>query len=132
MELSVIVAHTSASLRKLLKATIVAMGNKVVEAESGKQGLSLVEANQADLILVEHPLADLDVASFITQVKLVTGHEHTPVVVIAASKDNETKEQLTSAGGAGWLVPPLQPPALVKKLEGFKARKANMESDPKS
>ena len=75
MELSVIVVHSSPSLRKFLKATVAAMGNQVVVAESDKQGLSFLESNQADLIIVEQPLLDLEAANFITQVKLISGHE---------------------------------------------------------
>ena len=108
------------------------MGNQVVVAESDKQGLSFLESNQADLIIVEQPLLELGAANFITQVKLIPGHEQTPVVVIAASKDNEAKEQVRSAGGAGWLVQPLQPQQFIRMLEGFKARKAKKESETKS
>jgi len=108
------------------------MGNQVVVAEIDKQGLSFLESNQADLIIVEQPLLELGAANFITQVKLISGHEQTPVVVIAASKDNEAKEQVRSAGGAGWLVQPLQPQQFIRILEGFKARKAKMESETKS
>ena len=132
MELSVIVVHSSPSLRKFLKATVAAMGNQVVVAESDKQGLSFLESNQADLIIVEQPLLELEAANFITQVKLIPGHEQTPVVVIAASKDNEAKKQVRSAGGAGWLVQPLQPQQFIRMLEGFKARKAKKESETKS
>ena len=42
MEMSVIVVHSSPSLRKFLKATVAAMGNQVVVAESDKQGLSFL------------------------------------------------------------------------------------------
>ncbi len=88
MELSVIVIHSSPSLRKFLKATVAAMENQVVVAESDKQGLSFLESNQADLIIVEQPLFELGAANFITQVKLIPGHEQTPGAVIAARKYN--------------------------------------------
>ena len=106
------------------------LGSEQKHIDGGQLRKSKIK--QLNLIIVEQPLLELEAANFITQVKLIPGHEQTPVVVIAASKDNEAKKQVRSAGGAGWLVQPLQPQQFIRMLEGFKARKAKMESETKS
>lgn len=89
-------------------------GFEVVRVELGKEGLSAVESDSFDLILVDWQLPDmsgLDVLEQLRQKQIST-----PIIVVTGHRDTQSLTQALDAGAADVLRKPFGPPQLLERI----------------
>jgi two-component system nitrogen regulation response regulator NtrX len=94
-------SNITASVAQLLELE----GYQVLEANSGRKGLDVLEDHEADLVLLDVKLPDLDGLSVLREIKKKDADM--PVVMMSAYGTIETAVEATKAGAYDFLEKPL-------------------------
>jgi len=104
----------------LFEALIKRMGNsEAVKFSNALQGLAWAKENDADLVIVDYMMPDLNGMEFIHQFRATPGKEDIPVLMITANDQKQVRYRALDAGATDFLTKP------VDKIE-FMARANNM------
>lgn len=100
---TIIVIEDEAQIRRFLRTTLASEGYKVIEAETGKQGLNEAATRKPDLIILDLGLPDID---GVEVVKGVRTWSSVPVIILSARSQESDKISALDAGADDYLVKP--------------------------
>jgi len=100
---TLIVIEDEAQIRRFLRTTLASEGYQVIEAETGKQGLSEAATRKPDLIILDLGLPDLD---GVEVVKKIREWSSIPIVILSARSQESDKISALDAGADDYLVKP--------------------------
>ncbi|MFC4597853.1 response regulator [Cohnella hongkongensis] len=111
---SIWVVDDQAINRIVLKQLLDSQGYMVRLLESGTEAVSLIESNQAeaDLILMDLHMPDMDGIEATIRIRQQLGRERLPIVAVTADVTSEMHERCRSAGMNDILTKPIEPNAL--------------------
>jgi len=100
---TILVIDDEKPIRKFLRVTLVASGYAVLEAESGKLGLTQVATQKPDLIILDLGLSDMDGVEVARQVR---EWSTLPIIVVSARGKEQDKVVALDAGADDYLTKP--------------------------
>ncbi len=100
----ILVIDDEASIRESLTGILSDEGFEVVCAESGELGLTLLETEQVDLVLLDIWMPGID--GMETLKRLKEAHSHLPVIMISGHGNIETAVQATHLGAFDFIEKP--------------------------
>jgi len=100
---TIIVIEDEAQIRRFLRTTLASEGYQVIEAETGKQGLTEAETHKPDLIILDLGLPDMD---GVEVVKGVRSWSSVPIIILSARSQEGDKISALDAGADDYLVKP--------------------------
>lgn len=109
----------SASIRQMVSFTLKIEGYDVIEAEDGVVALAKLEENQADMILTDLNMPNMNGIELIKNLRTNPNYRFTPIILLTTESQAEKKKEGKSAGATGWIVKPFnseQLVAVVKKV----------------
>jgi len=114
----VLVAEDNPINREIMLSQLTALGYTVEEAASGKEALRKYQAGQYDLILTDIEMPELDGYGLAAEIRRLEkdGRPRTPILAITASDFDLDESKARSAGLDGYMLKPLDPKVLAKKL----------------
>ncbi|NIC42768.1 PleD family two-component system response regulator, partial [Aquabacterium sp. A08] len=86
-DLKILVVDDDPSTRLALRAVLRKQGYQVVEADNGQAGVDAVQAQRPHLVLMDVVMPVLDGYSACAQMRLLTGDESLPIVMLTAADD---------------------------------------------
>ena len=99
--------------RKVVQSMLEAADVVMTEAESAEAGLSLIDANDYDVILMDLRMPGMDGLAAIRRVRARTDAKaRLPIVVVTADNGREVRGQALAAGADDLLHKPVQMQAL--------------------
>ncbi len=99
----VLVVEDEAEVMRFLRATLPAVGYRVVEAASGQQALIEAATRAPDLVLLDLGLPDLD---GVTVARRLRAWSTTPIIVLSARGREHDKIEALDAGADDYLTKP--------------------------
>lgn len=100
---TIIVIEDEAQIRRFLRTSLASEGYQIVEAETGRQGLSEAATHKPDLIILDLGLPDMD---GVEVVKVVRAWSSVPVIILSARSQESDKISALDAGADDYLVKP--------------------------
>lgn len=100
---TIIVIEDEAQIRRYLRTTLSSECYLVIEAETGKQGLSEAGTRKPDLIILDLGLPDMD---GVEVVKGVRAWSSVPIIILSARSQESDKISALDAGADDYLVKP--------------------------
>lgn len=100
---TLIVIEDEAQIRRFLRTTLASEGYQVIEAETGKQGLTEAATRKPDLIILDLGLPDMD---GVEVVKGIRAWSSVPIVILSARSQESDKISALDAGADDYLVKP--------------------------
>jgi len=100
---TIIVIEDEAQIRRFLRTTLASEGYKVIEAETGKQGLNEAATRKPDLIVLDLGLPDMDGVEVIKELRTWSS---VPVIILSARSQESDKISALDAGAGDYLVKP--------------------------
>jgi two-component system chemotaxis response regulator CheY len=110
---TVLTVDDSRTMRDMLLMALEDAGYRVIQAVDGIDGLEVLAANGADIIITDINMPRMDGFGVIEGVRADPNHRHTPVLVLTTESDAEKKARARAAGATGWIVKPFDPVKLV-------------------
>jgi DNA-binding response OmpR family regulator len=108
----VLVIEDDTAIRLLYRINLTLEGFDVCEADTGGDGWLLARSEGPDVILLDLRLPDCHGSEVL---ELLRGDHLTadvPVLVISATADKETREELLAGGASGFITKPFNPAKL--------------------
>jgi two-component system, OmpR family, KDP operon response regulator KdpE len=100
---TIIVIEDEAQIRRFLRTTLASEGYKVIEAETGKQGLSEATTRKPDLIVLDLGLPDMDGVEVVKELRTWSS---VPIIILSARSQESDKISALDAGAGDYLVKP--------------------------
>lgn len=95
---TILVIEDSSDTRELLSVLLQQQGYKVVQAQSGLEGLLKARGNYPDLILMDLTLPEMDGIEAARRIHQTPELSHVPIFVVSAYLDAEIEAEVLAAG----------------------------------
>lgn len=116
MTKTVLTIDDSRTMREMLNMALVQAGYRVLQAVDGVEGLEMLRAEGADVVITDINMPRLDGFGVIEGVRADPSHRATPILVLTTESDATKKERARAAGATGWIVKPFNPTKLVDAI----------------
>jgi two-component system cell cycle response regulator DivK len=105
--------------RVLVRRVMEAEGCRVLEAETGPEGIEIAQTYRPDIILVDINLPEVDGYQVTAKLKTVEALRDVPIVALTANVMKGDREKTLEAGCSGYIQKPVDIDLLPQQLEGF-------------
>jgi two-component system, cell cycle response regulator DivK len=112
--------------RLLVKRILMAENYELLEATNAAQAINLLETTTPDLILMDINMPDMDGYTLTTKIRSMPGLARVPILALTANVMRGDKEKTLEAGCDGYIQKPLDVDQLVREIEKFLTRRANV------
>ena len=114
---NILVIEDDVSVRTLLEKSLSSKGYEITVAKDGLEGLTMLETESPDLIIVDIMMPRVDGMTF---VKAIKGYDNTkpiPVIFLTAKNDPKSMIEGINVGARFYITKPFQLDELVSKVE---------------
>jgi DNA-binding response OmpR family regulator len=119
----ILIIEDSDSIRRMIEALVSARGYEVDAVSTGAKGLEVAFEKLPDVILLDLNLVgNFDGFEVCVRLRASPLTRSTPVIVISALTDEESKKRATDAGCTAYYTKPFSPIALLKEIESLRVR----------
>jgi two-component system KDP operon response regulator KdpE len=109
----ILVVEDDRPIRRFLEAALADAGYEVVEAETGRMGLTQMLARIPDLVILDLGLPDMDGMEIVAQVR---EWSQVPIIILSARGREDDKVQALNAGVDDYLTKPFGVPELLARI----------------
>ena len=109
----VLLVEDAPEIRRFLRATLVGHGFRLVEAETGREGLQAAETRQPDIVILDLGLPDMDGLQVIGRLREWTA---VPILVLSARGQEADKIAALDAGADDYVSKPFGVGELLARL----------------
>jgi len=113
MPAKVLVIEDDAHIRRLLRVALERAGHRVAEAGTAREGLSLVDIDKPDAVLLDLGLPDRDGLELI---QLIKARSPAPILVVSAREDTAEKVAALDLGADDYLTKPFDTEELLARV----------------
>jgi two-component system KDP operon response regulator KdpE len=113
-------------IRRLLRITLEE-GYRVLEAETGRQGLSAVALRRPDVVLLDLGLPDLDGLAVLDRLR---EWSRVPVLILTVREEPEDKIAALDAGADDYVTKPFDSGELLARLRAIQRRALDLREAP--
>jgi two-component system KDP operon response regulator KdpE len=110
---TVLVVEDEPEIRHLLRASLVSQGYRLLEATTGKEGLTLAASHRPDLLILDLGLPDMDGLDVVRQVREWTS---VPILILSARGKERDKVAALDAGADDYVTKPFGMGELIARM----------------
>jgi CheY-like chemotaxis protein len=119
----ILIVEDSDSIRRMIEALVAGRGFEVTAVSSGAKGLEAAALNVPDVVLLDLNLpGTYDGLEVCRRLRAEPATLATPIVIITAMADAESKQRALDAGCTAYYTKPFSPTALLKEISSFRHR----------
>lgn len=104
----ILVVEDDIPLNEFISQSLVADGYRVLNATNGREGLSILEESQVDLIISDIMMPGMDGIEMCSQVKLNIDFSHIPLILLTARSNSESEIAGIESGADSYIVKPFK------------------------
>lgn len=108
----ILTVDDSASVRQMVKFTLVDAGYSVLEAVDGQDALTKL-TNPLNLVITDLNMPNLDGIGLIRSIRAHPDCKGLPVIMLTTESQESKKQEGKAAGATGWIVKPFTTQQLV-------------------
>lgn len=109
----ILTVDDSATMRQLIRISLVRAGYEVVEAEDGVEGLEKSAKEAFDLVLSDVNMPRMNGLELVRSLRKDAKYRFTPILLITTESLLAKKQEGKAAGATGWIVKPFDPAELL-------------------
>ena len=115
----ILIVDDSSTIRKLIRYILKKQEYRITEAKDGMDAMEKLASLEADLIIVDLNMPNMDGIQFVKNLRSNYYYMDTPVIMLTTTKDAELNRDALLAGVNLFLNKPVQPNFLIYKVEGL-------------
>ena len=120
----VLLVDDSPTMRRILQNSLKHLGYEdISEAENGREALSLLHADQFDLIVTDWNMPEMDGMTFVKTVKTEDEFSKIPILMVTTRSQQEDVIEAMRAGVNNYVIKPFTPQVLKQKLDAILGQK---------
>jgi len=116
---TVLYVEDNAENRLLVRRILQAEGYTVLEADSARQALEVVQTESPDLILMDINLPEVDGFSLTTRLKSIPSISQIPIIALTANVMKGDRERTLNAGCDGYIQKPIDVDSLPLQISRY-------------
>lgn len=120
MPRTILIVEDEPILREIMKDYLLEEGYGVLEAADGKEALSLFQEHEADLIILDIMLPELDGWSVCRRIRKTS---NVPIIILTARSDEDDTLLGFELGADDYVVKPYSPPILLARAKRLLERR---------
>jgi len=106
------------TMRRIIKNLLRDIGyDNVVEAEDGKQALSIIKGGGIDFVITDWNMPNMTGIELLQEIRKLSGFSGLPVLMVTAESRKEQIVEAAQAGVNGYIVKPFNAATLKAKLD---------------
>jgi two-component system KDP operon response regulator KdpE len=109
----VLIVEDDTHIRRLLRAALLRADHSVLEAANAREGLSLLDIERPDIVLLDLGLPDRDGLELI---QLIRARSRAPILVISAREQSEEKVAALDLGADDYVTKPFDTEELLARV----------------
>ena len=113
---TILIIDDSSTNNLLFQSILEENGFDVIVSTSGKSGLSALQKNKTDLVLLDVMMPGLDGFDVLKKIKEDDNNQSIPVLMLTAKKDSESMKKALDLGAADYLIKPVGIKEIVEKI----------------
>lgn len=121
--LTILIIEDSALSRTALRDDLAGRGFKVLTAENGKEGLSLIQSKRPDVVLMDVVMPIMDGWETCHQVRAAAELREIPIIITTTKNTSQDMMRAFEVGANQFMEKPLDVDLLVKEIHGLAARR---------
>jgi len=115
----ILIIEDDPQTRRFLKTTLCNRGWRIIEAENGKTGLSMIKSDSPDLVILDLGLPDIDGISVTQRLRQLSD---LPVLILSARSQEQNKIMALDAGADDYMTKPFGSGELHARLQALLRR----------
>src|SRR5499427_8749264 len=119
MSKRILVVEDDGDSRRILRDLLASADYQMLEAEDGKQGIAVAEAQRPDLILMDIQLPLVDGYEATRRLKANPELRSIPIIVVTSYALSGDEEKARRAGCDAYVAKPYSPRALLAKIREY-------------
>jgi CheY-like chemotaxis protein len=126
-DMRILIVEDSDAIRRMIEALVTARGFQVTAVSNGAKGLEAAAINVPDVVLLDLNLpGTYDGLEVCRRLRAEPATQSTPIVIITAMADAESKQRALEAGCTAYYTKPFSPTALLKEIGSFRLRQRSV------
>ena len=122
---TILLVEDEKPIRSMLQFALRKKGFNIIEAENGFEAVSIVNASQPDLILMDWMLPDISGVDVIAKLKQNDDCKDTPIIMLTAKTEESHKVAGLDAGADDYIQKPIRPRLLISRVKALLRRLGN-------
>lgn len=121
MPKTILSVDDSASIRQMVKLTLMGAGYAVLQANDGAEGLAKARDAAVDLVITDLNMPVMNGFGLIRELRKLPSYKGVPIIFLTTESSAAIKQEAKAAGATGWITKPFQQEqlvAVVKKVLG--------------
>lgn len=118
----ILVIDDEPGLLVLLTKMLARIGAETKTAQNGAEGMTLLEAESFDLLILDLMLPDIDGFEILSQIRQNQRYDEMPVLILSAKADPDTISEGLELGADGYLTKPYLPNTLTGRVRTLLAQ----------
>src|SRR3990167_7532617 len=119
MTKTVLIVDDSGSLRQLVSTVLSRAGYELIEAVDGGDALGKLKGRNVHLIISDVNMPNMDGLTFVKNVKSLTNHKFTPIVMLSSNSLDASRQEAREAGVKAWMAKPFSTGKLLDMVSRF-------------
>ena len=120
----VLLIEDESGIRRLMRASLVGTDFRLIEAESGHEGIEIVAKHNPHIVLLDLGLPDID---GIEVIRTIRGWTTVPIIVLSARGQEVQKVECLEAGADDYVTKPFGVSELVARIRAALRRNAALQ-----
>lgn len=113
MSRTVLTVDDSPSMRQMVAFTLSRAGYTLFEATDGRDALTKLAGQRADLVITDLNMPAMDGLQLIRHLRADPAYRFVPIIMLTTESEPARKQAGREAGATGWIVKPFTPEQLV-------------------
>ncbi|BAT51246.1 response regulator receiver modulated diguanylate cyclase [Nostoc sp. NIES-3756] len=113
----VLIVDDEPFIRAQLRLSLQREGYQTVEAENGREALTIFQERQPDIVLMDAIMPDLDGFECCTYLQSLDNGKYTPVLMITGLEDQESVDRAFEVGAIDYVTKPIHWPVLRQRVK---------------
>jgi len=122
-----LIVDDEVQIRRLVRVLLEAEGYRILDAESGRRGLSEVALRRPDVVLLDLGLPDIDGMAVLRRLR---EWSHVPVLILSVRDGPEDKVVALDAGADDYVTKPFESAELLARLRAIQRRASSTTDEP--
>ena len=122
MAKTLMIVDDSATMRKIIKRTVLMSGldfSRTEEAGNGAEALDKLNATPVDIILCDINMPEMSGTELVKKVRVLENCANTKIIMVSTESSQEVIDNVIADGANGFITKPFTPEKFKEKLSPF-------------